>query len=139
MGGLIMLQQELESLREKALKTIFDYIRDNSKNDYTIITYKNNPNCYLVINWRNIPTLTWYEKGLQYQVVGDTINDIVEIADAIEEYKKDNIDWVIYPQVSITLKATSMQGAKEKAVKYLTDKGIPKELVIISDKVCYKV
>lgn len=143
MGGLTMLQQELESLREKALTLIADYIRDNGVHGYVVITYKNNPDCYVSFTKEDnncIPYLQWDDdkNNQRFRINGDTLDGIVEIADAIQEYKS-NIDWVIYPQVSIRVKATSMQGAKEKAVQYLTTKGIPKELIIISDKDCYKV
>lgn len=143
MGGLIMLQQELEALREKALKTISDYIRDNGKHGYARITYKDNPDCFVSFSKEDnysIPYLQWcdFKGNSNFRINGDTLDGIVEIADAIEEYK-NNIDWVIYPQVSIRVKATSMEGAKNKATQYLTDKGIPKELIIISNDNCYKV
>lgn len=142
MGGLTMLQQELEALRQKALKTISDYVRDNGKHGYALITYKDNPDCYVSFSKEDnnsIPYLQWFDvKNKRFRINGDTLDGIVEIADAIQEYKK-NIDWVIYPMVSVKVKATSMEGAKNKATQYLIDKGIPKELVIINNQDCYKV
>ena len=136
-----MLQQELESLRQRALNTIVDYISKNGKHGYALIEYKGNPECYLsFLATSNIPYLQWYDvKGNnRIRINGDTLDGIVEIADAIEEYKK-NIDWAIYPQVSTRVKATSMEDAKEKATQYLIDKGIPKELIIITNDNCHKV
>ena len=137
-----MLQQELEALRQKALKTISDYIRDNGKHGYARITYKGNPDWYVSFSKEDnnsIPYLQWFDsKNKRFRINGDTLDGIVEIADAIQEYKK-NIDWVIYPMVSVKVKATSMEGAKNKATQYLIDKGIPKELVIINNMDCYKV
>lgn len=138
-----MLQQELELLREKALRIISDYVRDNGKHGYVLITYKDNPDCYVSYSKEDnnsIPYLQWDDKknNNRFRINGDTLDGIVEIADAIQEYKK-NIDWVIYPMVSVKVKATSMEGAKNKATQYLIDKGIPKELVIINNQDCYKV
>lgn len=138
-----MLQQELEALKQKALKTISDYIRDNGKHGYARITYKGNPDWYVSFSKEDnntIPYLQWCDvKGNnQFRINGDTLDGIVEIADAINEYKK-NIDWVIYPQISITVKATSQEKAKEKAIKFLTDKGIEENRIIISNSNCFKV
>lgn len=138
-----MLQQELEALRQKALKTISDYIRDNGKHGYARITYKGNPDCFASFSKEDnnsIPYLQWCDvKGNnQFRVNGDTLDGIVEIADAIDEYKK-NVDWVIYPQISVRVKATSQEKAKEKAIKFLTDKGIEESHIIISDSNCFKV
>lgn len=138
-----MLQQELELLREKALRIISDYVRDNGKHDYALITYKDNPDCFVSFSKEDnysIPYLQWcdFKGNGNFRINGDTLDGIVEIADAIEEYK-NNIDWVIYPMVSVRVKATSLEKAKENATQYLIDKGIPKELVILNDKDCYKV
>lgn len=143
MGGLTMLQQELESFKARALKIISDYVRDNGKHGYALITYKDNPDCFVSFSKEDnnsIPYLQWDDKknNNRFRINGDTLDGIVEIADAIQEYKK-NIDWVIYPMVSVKVKATSMEGAKNKATQYLIDKGIPKELVIINNQDCYKV
>lgn len=138
-----MLQQELESFKARALKIISDYVRDNGKHGYALITYKDNPDCFVSFSKEDnnsIPYLQWDDKknNNRFRINGDTLDGIVEIADAIQEYKK-NIDWVIYPMVSVKVKATSMEGAKNKATQYLIDKGIPKELVIINNQDCYKV
>lgn len=141
MGGVAMLQQELESLRQRALNTIIDYVKKNGKHGYVLIEYKGNPECYVsFLATSNIPYMQWYDvKGNnRIRINGDTLDGIVEIADAIEEYK-ENIDWAIYPQVSTLVKATSMEDAKEKATQYLIDKGIPKELIIITNDNCHKV
>lgn len=143
MGGLTMLQQELEALRQKALKTISDYIRDNGKHGYARMTYKGNPDWYVSFSKEDnntIPYLQWsdIERNRKFQIYGDTLDGIVEIADAIDEYKK-NVDWVIYPQISVRVKATSQEKAKEKAIKFLTDKGIEESHIIISDSNCFKV
>ena len=137
-----MLQQELKALRQKALKTISDYIRDNGEYGYAFIAYKDNPNCFVSFSKEDnnsIPYLRWFDvKDKRFQINGDTLDGIVEIADAIDEYKK-NVDWAIYPQISITVKATSQEKAKEKAIKFLTDKGIEENRIIISDNNCFKV
>lgn len=138
-----MLQQELEVLKQKALKTISDYIRDNGKHGYARITYKGNPDWYVSFSKEDnntIPYLQWCDvKGNnQFRINGDTLDGIVEIADAINEYKK-NVDWVIYPQISIMVKAASQEKAKEKAIKFLTDKGIEENRIIISNSNCFKV
>ena len=138
-----MLQQELEALRQKALKTISDYIRDNGKHGYARITYKGNPDCFASFSKEDnnsIPYLQWCDvKGNnQFRINGDTLDGIVEIADAIDEYKK-NVDWVIYPLISVRVKATSQEKAKEKAIRFLTDKGIEENRIIISDSNCFKV
>lgn len=143
MGGLTMLQQELEALRQKALKTISDYIRDNGKHGYVRITYKGNPDCFASFSKEDnnsIPYLQWCDvKGNnQFRINGDTLDGIVEIADAIDEYKK-NVDWVIYPLISVRVKATSQEKTKEKAIKFLTDKGIEESHIIINDSNCFKV
>lgn len=136
-----MLQQELESLKERALNIISDYIRDNGRHGYVIITYKDNPDCYVsfTTQYNGFPYLQYTDfQNHRCRINGDTLDGIVEIADAIQGYKK-SIDWVIYPQVSVRVKATSMEEAKEKATQYLINRGIPKELIIISNKDCYKV
>lgn len=42
-----MLQQEIDTLREKALEIISDYIKVNGKHGFALISYKDNPECYI--------------------------------------------------------------------------------------------
>lgn len=141
MGGLVMLIESAKELKQKALDIISDYIMYHGKHGYAVITYKDNPNCYVSFTaFDHIPYLEYQTQNAckTIRINGDTIDGIVEIADAIQEYK-ETIEWIIYPQVSIQVKANSMEKAKEKATQYVIDKGIPKELIIVSNDACFKV
>lgn len=133
--------EELKRTKKDALNIISDYVRNYGKQRCAVISYKNNSNCYICFDAiNNIPYLKLDDvNGTKILISGATLEGIVEIADVISQELRDNSDWVIYTQVAVHVKATSVEIAKEKAIKFLTDRKIDESYIVISDNNCFKI
>lgn len=135
-----MLSTEANTLKEKALGIIRQFIESNGKHGYAKIPYKECPEAYISYTYDNgIPYLQYIGKeGHINRINGDTLDNLILIADAIQE-QQSLIDWVIYPQVHVRVKAKSIEEAKKKCTDYLMNKGIEENYILISNKDCHKV